>query len=331
METELIQRITILYDLPNLRYIEKAIGGYLTDNYILTNTDEKFFLKRYRYPDEEKIKKIQSVKKYYHANGVPVIIPLLNNKQSAYFIYKEGYFSLFPFVEGQIYKSGELNEIALESAGAMLAQIHKLGKDTGLHITEQSRGWNKQRFFECASQILDLIQKKEIKDSFDVLAEKIILLKLELAENNTVNFLDLNMNNDHIIHGDYQVNNLFFDKEDKVKYVFDWEKTELAPRSTELLRSIAITCFNTQYEDKNYLDAEVYLKSYNKFYPISKLEVKNAVTLIHIKHIHSLWVETEHYLKNNGRVDIFLQKSFDELIYLTKSIDLYINRLSAVL
>jgi len=328
MDEELIRKIENLYNISTLRFVEKVSGGYLSNNFIVKTEEAKYFLKQYRFTVVNKIEEVQAVKKYFYSCHIPAIMPLETTEGKTYFEFNDGYFALFPFVEGVVYKYGTITPSALESTGKMLAKIHLAGKNPPFTVTEQNKTWDKDRFVQRAKAILEIIKNKAKKDDFDKTAEETLKLKLTLAEGNQVKFSDLNILNDHLIHGDYHVNNLFFDAQDNVKYVFDWEKTEMAPRGAELVRCMYITCFDTHFEEKNFNDADIYLKAYNELYQISQNELANIIRFNFIKHIHSLWVETEHYIYNNTRVDIFLDKA-GNVEYQSKNLNSFIERVTS--
>lgn len=125
---KIIKLIKSAYNLSSLKLVKRIDTGYLSNNYVLTNKKDKFFLKGYRCENIKKIEEIQKIKFFLAAGGIPVILPIRNQKGSYIFTIGGVYYSLFPCVKGHILRYGNLTAKALASAGKMLARIHLLSK-----------------------------------------------------------------------------------------------------------------------------------------------------------------------------------------------------------
>jgi Ser/Thr protein kinase RdoA (MazF antagonist) len=294
--------------------------GFLSRNHVLFSKNDKYFLKQYRFSDKNKIAEIHRVKRLFAENGIPVILPLRNKKHFTYFRFEGNYYALFPFVGGKKLSSRQLSVKALRSAGAMLADMHVINKNKPpIRLENRFEPWNKKEFLVKAKKILIIVERKKSKSSFDRLAIKTLKGKIALAEKNTVRFEDLNLKNDHVTHGDYHENNMFFDDNDTIAWVFDFEKAKLAPRVVEVVRSAVLICFDGKFTPKNFKRAAEYLRAYSKIYPLKQVEVRDGMKAFSFKHLHSLWVETEHYLKHNRRVDKFIKTDLDEYDFVDRN------------
>lgn len=329
MDVELANLINRLYGICVVknRVVQE---GFLSRNYVLFCKKDNYFLKQYSFSDEDKIAEIHRVKRLFAENGIPVILPLSNKKHSTHFRFESKYYALFPFVRGRRLSSRQLSIKALRSAGTMLANIHLISKNKPpIRLEDRFKSWNKKEFLAKAKDILAIVERKRSKSSFDRLAIRTLKAKIALAEKNTVRFEDLNLKSDHVTHGDYHENNMFFDDNDNVAWVFDLEKTELAPRIVEVVRSAVFICFDGKFTPKNFKKAAEYLRAYNKVYPLKQAEVRDGMRAFSLKHLHSLWVETEHYLKHNYRVDKFIKTDLDECNFVSgnfeKLIPLFIS------
>ncbi len=312
MSVELANLINGLY---GIRIAKSRVvrEGFLSRNHILFCKKDNYFLKQYRFSDKDKIAEIHRVKRLFAENGIPVILPLSNKKYSTYFRFDSKYYALFPFVRGRKLLSRQLSVKALKSAGAMLARIHVISKNKPpIRLKDRFEPWNKKEFLVRAKNIFAIVERKKSKSSFDRLAMKTLREKIALAEKNTVRFEDLNLKNNYITHGDYHENNMFFDDNDNVAWVFDLEKAKLAPRIVEVVRSMILICFDGKFTSKNLKRAAEYLRAYNKIYPLKQAEVRDGMKAFALKQIHSLWVETEHYLKHSNRIDRFIKTDLDE-------------------
>jgi homoserine kinase type II len=326
MEKEkLLAVINLKYGFIDVRILERVSKGYLSDNYILENQGKRFFLKKYRQFGKQRLLEIHAVKKFFSERGLPVVLPLEAGDGKTYFEWKNDLYSIFPYVEGKQCYQCFLSDQALADSGKMLARIHLQSKDGCPDIvTERTFGWNKEDFLEKLGIIRNLISKN--KNDFDKKAEKFIQDKITLAENNLIKYSDLNLNSNHIIHGDYHQENIFFDENDLVKYVFDWEKTNKAPRVMEMARALEFSCFYGSFEKDNFRRAKVFLASYVDVYPVSKEELRNGLVAWYLSQVHSVWVLDEHYLKNNSRIDPLIDNYIMYLNYHSKNFKEYCNK-----
>jgi Ser/Thr protein kinase RdoA (MazF antagonist) len=149
-----------------------------------------------------------------------------------------------------------------------------------------------------------------------MLAKEAITYKLKLLREDAQSHKALQLSADHLLHGDYHELNLFFDTNDQVTYVFDFEKACIGPRLSELVRSMNIMCFNTFYEKRNFALAREYVRAYDEVYSIKKEEFAKALRAGYNRMKYSLWVEEFHYLEEDTRSDVFLKIGLDTLRWL---------------
>lgn len=308
--------------------VEEVRDGYLSRNFILDNRGEKFFLKQYRFDSVEKIAEIHRAKFFFARGGIPVILPL-KTLNGEYFFEEAGkFYALFPFVDGRIIPRAERSPHAIESAARMLAKIHLLSKDGfSVIVQDEAKEWDKEKSLEESSRIQEKIDALNTKSDFDYLALHVLEYKRKIVEANTTQYRELGLINDHLIHGDYHGNNIFYDEHDEVRYVFDLEKTKRSPRILEVVRCIDYMCFSGHYDEKRFHDACIFLAAYSGQYSIERDELARGLHAYFLKNSHSLWIEREHYINNNTRVDCFLEQELRFLTYCSKHLDLLTRRL----
>lgn len=325
---EVLEKINELYGL-KLELLEKVTRGFLSENHVLIDKliGKKYFLKRYRFDNKEKIEQIHIAKKYFFEKGIPVIMPFVSNKEETFFNYKEVYFSLFPFIEARHVERSELSDEAIISLGQMLAKIHLAGKDAPVLIQERFGGWNKDKLLERIAELKSVIGNIESIDEFDAQALLDIELRESIIISNTTTFEDLDLQSDHLIHGDYHGGNVFFDEQAHVSHVFDFEKSLFAPRMFELFRSTVFIFFGDTFSEESISKARLYIKAYTEVYPASKEELHKGITLFYLRFVHGLWVQTEHYLKGNTRVDQFLSQDYERIKYLSENLNSLADKL----
>ena len=328
-EPSLIKNVQKHYDIPRLAFLEKVTTGFLSQNFILKNHDKKYFLKQYRYNDRQKISEIHAVKFFFSNNGIPIILPLQTKDGHSFFEHGNTFYALFPFVQGRMIPRIKRSKNAFFQSGKMLGSIHLITKPGAPKILPKPNvPWNREQFFRDIEHFNLLLDKYKTLSPFDVLAKNMLRLKKKIALQQNIPYESLTLFNDHIIHGDYHGRNIFFDQHDTVQHVFDLEKTTLAPRAYELARSLDFMCFASEFNEKNFGDAKVYLAGYNSVYPISYDEFSRGMRFLFQKYLHSLWIFEEHYLKHSLRVDELLDSDFVSLQYYDTHLDTFLRRLA---
>ncbi len=287
----------------------KVSGGFLSENYALTDGSKKYFLKKHRHTSRRQVKEVCEAEQFFAEGGTPVILPIRTLQGDTFFEYEGSFYSLYPFVEGRQLERGKLTETAAISLGQTLGMLHKRGKDGTLEISARFKPWDTNKFLSTAAAIEAEIAKEKPLSEFGALALDCIRLKKQAVLENTITYEQLNLPSDHLIHGDYFCDNVFFDQNDQVSHVFDFEKTHYAPPMFELFRSLFVS-FLTVPTQENLSSAKKYVDAYLAAYPFPKETVRNSLTLAYLRQVYSLWIEEEHYLKHNARPDSLLSTQY---------------------
>jgi len=309
---ELLKELSKSYDI-ELALLERVEKGTLSENHILICGGVKYFLKKYRFDNEQRVADVHSSKKFFANGGIPVILPLPAVDGRTYITFGERFYALFPFVADRQLEREDLSASASVSLGEMLGQIHLRGKNAVLPVNHFFKPWDKEKTFQKFSDIEAVIGKLPSLSDFDKLALQDLALKKKLISENSETYEELGLENDHLIHGDYLYHNVFFELEDRVSWVFDFEKTQYCPRTYEIFRSMILS-----FDVRDTGTAKRYLDSYRKIYPILTEELHKGLKLFYLATIYGTWIEDEHYLKNNTRADIFLEFGYDRLSYLSE-------------
>jgi len=317
---ELIKEINNLYGL-EVHSPQRVMGGFLSENHILIQGDAKYFLKQYAFNDEDKVKGVHAVKKYFKEGGIPVILPIVNKSGNTFFSFAGEYFALFPFIDGKYIPKSELSDTAIVSLAEMLGKMHLLGKKSSLILVEQFKGWDKQKLIQKGENIITEIKKRAELLDFDKLALEDVEWRISKIKSNSTTFEELGFKNDHLIHGDYQEANVFFDNSDQVTHIFDFEKAMYAPRLYELWRSTFFMFFSGNLSSKSITQAKLFLSSYLNVYPASTQELRRGFKLFYLRSLHSFWVPAEHYLKGNSRIDKLLSPRFQTIQYIEENFE----------
>lgn len=323
---DLIEKVSKIYGINGLEYFQKVSAGFLSENHILSYGNKKYFLKKYRFDNETRIKEVHSSKKYFFNHGISVIMPMETTFGLTFFEKDGSYFALFPFVDGIEIGTEQMTGSQAKYFGEMLGKIHFAGQKSDLDIKNQFKIEKKEKVFDTISQILERIQSKNVLDTFDRLSLEIIDIKKRFLESDDLDY-SVVLENDHLIHGDYLDHNVFFDNDGQVSNVFDFEKTGYAPRTQELFR-----CMTYSFIKENELSyglnlLKIFFDAYRSIYPIDAIEVKRGLDLFKLKQMNSFWVESEHYLKGNNRVDIFLEHEYVRIKYLISNSETFYHLL----
>lgn len=339
MNAKILKQLNSFFNIPTLSYKGKAKGGFLSDNYVLTNKTDKYFLKKYRTAVGNRLPIISTTEEFFANNEIPIILPIKTKKGKGYFEIEKEYYSLYPFVKarGFDHKKDKLTPAMAKSIASNLALMHKLSEKNKSKLSkERINEWDPKKvlskaaivdFHHYVDKVTQAVNSKRTKTAFDKLVLDILELKVSIVNSfpKIIKFGDLGKN--HVIHGDYHAQNLFFNSNDQVTHIFDLEKTETRPRSTELVRSMFIICFNSYFTAKHFKMGKIYLKAYKEIYPISNAEIKSAIRFMFYKHAINLWIEKGHYLNNYKRADSLLAGELRFTKYLSKNMESFIKRL----
>lgn len=290
-------------------------GGSRSKNFLIKDRNQYFFLKNY-YLSQKDVLQIHKIQNFFFEKGIPVICPVLNNKNKSISIFNDQIYTLFPFINGYTIPKEKLSKENLASLAKMLALIHLAGKnppDFSMQMNDTL--WNSEKSFIEMNDIENKVNSIKEKNEYDLLVLKFLDLKREILKSNKIKYKDLSLKNDHLIHGDYYEKNVFFDKDGKVSYVFDWEQTKLLSRALEIVRSIEIICFSGIYNEITKEKAKFFLNSYNNVYPIDREEIVEALKVFVLIRAHSLRIEKLHYQNQIFISDPLLINDFRFLEY----------------
>ncbi len=305
MQHPLAKVVKVNFPCTEVKILEKIDLGYLTENYKVSLDGKVFFLKCYRQENQDQIDEIHRAKHFFADGGIPVILPIKNNVGIPYFSHKNRFFALFPFIQGIIIARDALTDTSIKSLAQMLAKIHLAGENAADgFIQTKMKPWDREKFMTDSLQIIPkIVENLNNRNDFDLEALEIVMFKLLRVLKESKILSDFDLGTYQLIHGDYHEKNVFFDNHHEVTHVFDFEKVVMAPRVTEIIRTIDYVCYRNNNANWDYDLIEVFLYEYNRLFPVSKSKIINAFSAYWIRSFHSLWLEKEHYLLGNHRID----------------------------
>lgn len=332
LDSQLEKTVIKLYkDVGEIIDSKRVKEGYLSNNQIIRNKSQKFFLKQYNQEHTiEKIEEIFKVSEFFYSNNIPIVLPIINNLKQLYFQFNSNIYALFPFIESQSVSRNNIKKENIISLAETLAKMHLLSsKGIPIQINSYQKTANREKFLNTYAEIMDVLESKKQLNTFDKLALKNLKHKKLLVEKSSeIENQSISTYFNHLLHGDYHEKNVFFDKLGNVEYIFDLDMTKIGNRLSELIRSMDFICLNTDYESTENLEkAKLYIHTYKKIYPFKKKDFEIALREYSIKKAHSLWIESTHYLNHSSRVDHFLENEIRILNYFPKNSETFIKKL----
>lgn len=286
--------------------IKPIDAGFLSTNYKVTVGSSTYFLKGY-VKGTDRVRTIHMVKQHFASHGIPVILPLLTDAGDTMFTVGEKVYALFPFVDGIHHNRQHIPEHVAVEIARVVASMHRIAAEHPLEIPARLKLWNDADALAKIDELLQIVRKVSAPTDFDRLALMNLELKRRLVSNASVPPESCITEPWILIHGDFHEQNLFFDESGNIKYVFDFGEVKMGPRAHELWRSSDYMFINGIYSEENVAKAILYLKTYNALNPIKREDLVSGFEIYFQMQIHSVWVESEHYLKGNTRVDRFLE------------------------
>lgn len=321
------------YTLTDIQKIEPVTHGYLSENWRIQLPNRNVFLKEYRSDlTLEKIEIIHEVLKRSVLSGIPTIEPLTTNTGGTIILWHGRLYSLFPFISGIHHSRPSLTSKHMHALGDMLARIHRQGAGSiPPPALPTFQGFDRQKFFEQAQKILELIAIKEVQTDFDQRAQAGLHFKMACANADPRNVTDFVFTDYTLLHGDFHEHNVFFDEHDHIMAVFDWEKTMYGPRAFELVRSLYLMCLSIENipQTEAFTRAKIMFDAYQKGYPLAPEEFITAVEFYYVDQYYTDWIERLHYLKNIPKADQLLEESLTRIRLLRDHRKMFIKAMLA--
>lgn len=313
-----IQEIVAPYGV-SVANIEPIRVGYLSENYKVVAEDGRaYFLKQYRAElTPERVADIHKSKFYFHGCGIPVIVPIRDRAGESISAHEGRLFALFPFVEGTSHPDQRLSYSEIESLACVIARTHVAGEQAPTDfIAKRASERSVADARAHGDELLAVINEKIGRDPerFDYDARAVVEHKRELLDD--WQFGEETAQPFILTHSDLHGGNAFFDASGAVTHVFDFELTKYTSAAQDMIRQMTITSFDHGERDEKLRRARTFLSAYRSVRPFSDEELLAAVREFIRYRATSWWVEDEHYLHGNRRVDIFLGHDYYSMLLL---------------
>lgn len=329
--TNVLSTINDLYEIKPVSVVERVAIGVSAENHVLANENDKYFLKRYRAKyGPDLVAQIHSAKQFCHTGGIPTVLPLPTMNGQTFFSIDGLQYALFPFVDGEVVDRYNPDTDALHAMATLEAKLHRLSEHgVSIHLYERDLSWDTTRFLAEAERVIGVIESQPTAP-FNELAINTLRLKIELAKKNTTTYDQLGLKKDHLTHGDFNAENMFFTKEHAVKYLFDFERAALGPRSYDLF----LTLSQTFLQKADHMEERIkrccdYVADYHHDYPIPPAEIRAGFQLRYLNDIHTAWKEQKIFENHDERMKPFLEHDFAKLTWLSEHFEAISDQFAA--
>lgn len=323
---ERIQAIVDQYEI-GVAGVEPITKGFLSENYkVIGLQGDQYFLKQYRAAlDEARVVDIHKSKYFFAERGIPVVLPLTAANGASYVTHEGKFYALFPFLEGNNYPDQHCSPEELRSLARMLARVHIVGAAAEPGYIEKK--FQRQLIHDAivhADKVIDVIQNHIAQHGaaeFDHAALRIARRKRELLADWP--FAEEPMAPQILVHYDLHAGNAFFDDSGEARHVFDFELTQYEPAAFDVVRTMTIVCMDYGTREEKWKRVQDYLRAYRELRPMSDEELRAGIVEFILYRSTSFWVEEERYLKNNTRVDRFLECDDESRILWLEALEKY--------
>ncbi len=285
-----------LFDFGFVGEMTLVHGGYASDNFRVETSAGSLFLKRYRNRISTVVDEIKMTERYFAAEGIPVLLPLVDTYGRGAFWHEGHWFSVFPWVDGVCPSVGNIRPETVSSLGRMLGSLHEAGSRFDAHGFQTLRLWDGHRFgFEVVELVRRLSRMEERSPVHERMVD-VIQKKQAYVAAHPLRPDVLAVGPTALLHGDFIPQNVFLNAHGDVEWVFDFEKTCVGPRAYELSRSLLITCFDSGWDTEAFARARVFLGAYRERQPIEDSEVDRGIRLYAMNLAHMVWMEAKFVL-----------------------------------
>jgi homoserine kinase type II len=292
------------WNLPPLLSTEVPPTGTIHHIQVLNTSDGVYILRQYRYSLAERwpIECEHALSTYVQAQGLPASAPLPLPTGETILEHERYFYALFRCVRGSQLSREQLTLREAVAMGRFLGELHHVLHHYPHHLVPH-RSFNVDR----AATFLKIEELERAIRSRSRVADVDLQILAQLSQRRTwltsassVDEQDFSLLEQQVIHGDYQETNLFFEQ-DNISAVIDWDQAYVAPRAWEVVRTL-------HYAFK--LDpalCQAFLDAYNSVFSLSFADLNAAASLYGWKRANDVSHYEEIYLKNNERMQTFLQ------------------------
>lgn len=281
-------------------------GGLLNQGLIATTGRDSFFLKGYRYSDPAPVAREHRLVNFVAQAGVPAVAPISAPDGHTFLRVGGRYWAAFPFLRDRHLAPGELSAAQAVELGRTLGRVHAVlasypPADAARLPAKLS--WDSQQAGQEMRAYEQAIGRLPALNPFDQhalasFAYRRTLLAAGVPPSSAFGSLPA-----QVLHGDFHLDNVFFDHAGFVSGIVDWELASVGPRAWEIVRTLDLAVDIQHDFEAGHDRFEAFLRAYVTEAPLTYEECISMPELYWAGRVHSLWLYEEHYRKGNARTD----------------------------
>ena len=311
------------FGITDIQDYKRVPLGMMCNNFSFISSGKKYFLKQYRRREGISLYDVKASEALFSENGFPVILPELNKEGEGTFKIKDDWWSLFPFIDGYSPTADTLNPNILAYMGKMLASIHEISTRKIDYPFKKMPFWNTGAFLKQVQKVEEAASKMVLTD-VEAMSLLTLTIQKDYVEKNRPQPDHFFVRRESLLHGDFIYQNVFIEN-DKIIYLYDFERTGLGPRAFELARSLFLNCFDDGWNEKNYEFARILLCAYQTIYPIKKAELLKGAQMYVADFMHTSWMETKVIIEKSKLHSRLVEPAHKRVKHFVEGVDSIID------
>lgn len=296
------------WQLGEVRAVHKSPLGTMNDTFIVTASDRLAVLRRHRLSRcRPMVEREHALMGCARERGVPCP-EVLSARSGERLIEESGrLFSLFEHAPGQQVRRRDLTAKHAATLGIALAQVHDAIADCTPvrdRPTGERRGTaDLPTSAETAARLqrlLTVVQLRRQATELDRWAEERLRSRLAWLEANPGAPPPLSSPESRTLHGDYQESNVFFDDEQRVCAVIDWDNSDYGSTSGEMIRAMSLSL------DLDPILCQAFLDGYRRIRQADLDDLSLEAELYSWRKLHDTWLYDTVYLHGDSRPSRFI-------------------------
>ncbi len=294
--------------------------GLLNRGYQVETTEGRWFLKHYLDQTPRNIAFQHRATARLRACGLPALPPLATTGGATAVRVRGRWFALFPWVEGRHRPGTELDTDECRELGTLLGSVHATLRRTLPPVQQPllAPAADADHSITMAKHLLTGIRARGIRDSFDELAERRLVERLDMLRRfAALRPADHDAPRQGYVHGDFHPLNLLYTGRSPAA-IIDWDRLAALPDTEETIRA-ALLFFTVPTTGT--LDLErvrAFVHAYRAVSDPGRADLAAAVRRLWWERLNDFWMLNRHYVERDHRSDPLFPTSAALLVWWTR-------------
>ncbi|MDR1495300.1 MAG: phosphotransferase [Rickettsiales bacterium] len=319
----IINHISKEYNISNAKILKK-LGGFSSDNYLVSLSKKKYVLKIVKNFDREKVNKLAELYDFLYGKDSYLSLPIKNFRGNFYSVVDESSIFLFNFVDGFILHEQNFNIRNYNSVAKHLKKFCQL--NNGENNIGLINSWDQiQTIDEITARANTFLSNNKCLDPTVINS---IREKIEFLEKNIDLILAKNFLKDkkYLVHGDFHNENILFTWSNKT-YFLDFEETHLGHYVEDVVNFMFFACCNGGFEVNNLKRSGLFLREISKYLYLDKDLVRIGVIGHLYKMCSSFFLENKFFETKDKLFSTLLERDLKKIIYFRSNFNDFINHI----